>query len=131
MRLTECAKKVMDIIVRTIELLLTLIEKILRLFLNLAESIVESFDDKKYKAKFAPSRSLLSPWNHGFNLTGDKSLSIKNSYQNSLIIASTGMGKTSVVLIPSLFSMNSSFCIHDPSGEIFLTIFRLPESKRI
>ncbi len=112
-------KKIMDIIVKTIEVFLTIIEGILRFLLGLAESIVASSDDKKYKASFASSWSLLSPWNFGFNLTGNKKLSVKNSYQNALIVASTGMGKTTVVLLPSLYSMNGSFVIHDPSGEIF------------
>src|SRR5580698_657456 len=120
MRLTARTKKLMEILVKTIELFLTLIEGILRFLLGLAESIVASSDDKKYNASFASSWSLLSPWNYGFNLTGNKKLSVKDSYQNSLIIASTGMGKTSVVMLPSLYSMKGSFCIHDPSGEIFL-----------
>lgn len=110
----------MDIIIKTIELFLTLVEGSLRFLLGLAESIVEGSDDKKYKASFASSWSLLSPWNYGFNLTGSNKLSVKNSHQNALIVASTGMGKTTVVLLPSLFSMNGSFVIHDPSGEIFL-----------
>lgn len=114
------AKKIMDIIVKTIELLLSMIEGILRLFLNAAESIVPSTEkNKKYDSKFASAWSLLSPWNYGFNLTGDKSLTVKNTYQNALISAPTGMGKTSVVIIPSLYSMKGSFIVHDPSGEIF------------
>ena len=120
MRLTARTKKVMDILVKTIELFLTIIEGILRFLLGIAESVVASSDDKKYKASFVSTWSLLSPWNYGFNLTGNKKLSIKDSYKNSLIIASTGMGKTSVVIFPSLYSMKGSFIIHDPSGEIFL-----------
>ncbi|HTB30846.1 MAG TPA: type IV secretory system conjugative DNA transfer family protein [Bacteroidia bacterium] len=120
MQSTKRAKQLMQIAVKTIELFLTIIEGILRFLLGIAESIVASSDDKKYKASFASSWSLLSPWNYGFNLTGNKKLSVKDSYQNSLVIASTGMGKTSVVMLPCLYSMKGSFCIHDPSGEIFL-----------
>jgi type IV secretion system protein VirD4 len=120
MQSTKRIKKIVDIIIKTIEVFLTVIEGILRFLLGIAESIVASSDDKKYKASFASSWSLLSPWNYGFNLTGNKKLSVKDSYQNSLIIASTGMGKTSVVMLPSLYSMKGSFVIHDPSGEIFL-----------
>src|SRR5271167_4042625 len=98
-------KKLLDIIVKTIELLLTLIEGILRFFLGIAESIVESSDGKKYKASFKSSWSLLSPWNFGFNLTGNKNLTVKSSYENSLVCASTGMGKTSCIILPSLYSM--------------------------
>lgn len=121
----------MDILIKTIEVFLTIIEGILRFLLGLAESIVASSDDKKYKASFASSWSLLSPWNFGFNLTGNKKLSVKDSYQNSLIIASTGMGKTTVVLLPSLYSMKGSFVIHDPSGGNIFKIFGLPQSQRL
>ena len=110
----------MNVLIKTIEVFLTVIEAVLRFLLGIAESIVASSDDKKYKASFASSWSLLSPWNYGFNLTGNKKLSVKNSFQNALIVASTGMGKTTVVLLPSLFSMQGSYIIHDPSGEVFL-----------
>ncbi|HKR06137.1 MAG TPA: type IV secretory system conjugative DNA transfer family protein, partial [Bacteroidia bacterium] len=48
-----------------------------------------------------------------------KNLSVKLSYQNALVIGGTGTGKSSVVLIPSLFSMRSSFVVNDPSGELY------------
>ena len=57
-------------------------------------------------------------YNKGFCLTGKRNLSVKNSYQNALVMGSTGTGKSSVVLIPSLYTMRGSFVIHDPSGEL-------------
>jgi type IV secretion system protein VirD4 len=110
----------MDIFLAIIEFILSFIESVLKFFLYLLETLVGSSEDKrKYKASFSSSWSLLSPWNHGFNLTGNKNLTIKNSYQNALVSAATGMGKTTVVIIPSLFTTRGSFCTHDPSGEIF------------
>jgi len=76
--------------------------------------------NKKYSAEFAPVSTLFSRSYHGFCLTGRKNLSVKHSYQNALIIGGTGVGKSSVVLIPSLYAMKSSFIVHDPSGELFV-----------
>jgi type IV secretory pathway TraG/TraD family ATPase VirD4 len=76
--------------------------------------------NKEYKAEFVPVGTLFSRWDNGFCLTGRKCLSIKHSYQNALIIGGTGVGKSSVVLIPSLYAMKSSFVVHDPSGELYI-----------
>lgn len=75
--------------------------------------------NKEYSARFASARTLLSNRYSGFCLTGKKNLSVRNSYQNALIIGGTGVGKSSIVLLPSLFTMRSSFIIHDPSGELY------------
>lgn len=75
--------------------------------------------NKKFSADFASPSSLFSRSFKGFCLTGRKNLSLKHSYQNALIIGGTGTGKSSVVLIPSLYTMQSSFIIHDPSGELY------------
>lgn len=75
--------------------------------------------NKKYNATFAPQRELLSSCQKGFCLTGRKNLSVQLSYQNALVIGGTGVGKSSVVLLPSLYTMNSSFVVHDPSGELY------------
>lgn len=72
-----------------------------------------------YHADFAAASSLLSASHTGFSLTGKRNLSVKDSYTNALIIGGTGTGKSSVVLIPSIYSMQSSFIIHDPSGELY------------
>ena len=84
-------------------------------------SLLNSIPDKQkgYNADWASESSLLSSSGKGFCLTGTKNLSIKNSYQNALIIGGTGVGKSSVVLVPSLFSMQGSFIINDPSSELF------------
>jgi type IV secretion system protein VirD4 len=87
---------------------------------NIAELITGVPQRKEeYTAQFASVRTLLSKRNNGFCLTGRKNLSVRNSYQNALIIGGTGVGKSSIVLLPSLFTMRSSFIIHDPSGELY------------
>ncbi len=101
-----------------------LIEGILKLIIEIFKTIFEIFGmafKKKgsYSAAFAGQGRVLSYFNKGFCLTGKRNLTVKNSYQNALIMGSTGTGKSSVVLIPSLYTMLGSFVIHDPSGELF------------
>ena len=88
----------------------------------LFETISDAFNsnNKEYKADFAVPGILLSRFNYGFCLTGSKKLTCKDSYQNALIMGGTGVGKSSVVLFPSLYSMRGSFIVHDPSGELLL-----------
>ena len=108
-----------------------MIENIFKLFADLLEAslkfIFEFIEmavtgipkrNKGYKASFISQGKILSNRYAGFCLTGRKNLSVKNSYQNALIIGGTGTGKSSVVLIPSLLTMTSSFIVHDPSGEL-------------
>ncbi|MDW3651018.1 MAG: type IV secretory system conjugative DNA transfer family protein [Bacteroidia bacterium] len=71
-----------------------------------------------YGASFGSPKSLLKRNLKGFCLTGEKSLSVEDSYKNSLLIGSTGSGKSSVVFVPSLLRMNASYICHDPSGEL-------------
>ncbi len=108
------------------------IDQVLKLFTEIVEGVftfayeniyemISGIPKRKeeYSAKFASVRTLLSKRNNGFCLTGRKNLSVRNSYQNALIIGGTGVGKSSIVLLPSLFTMCSSFIIHDPSGELY------------
>jgi type IV secretion system protein VirD4 len=98
-------------------IIISLFENLFEFLSGLISGIPEK--NKKYNAGFAPESSLLSRWNKGFCLTGTKSLSIKSSFQNCLIVGYTGSGKSSIVIFNSLFRMTSaSFIIHDPSGEI-------------
>ena len=101
------------------DILITIIEGFFKTTFELLESAISGNRNKEYTAEFASQRSLLSSFNSGFCLTGNKNLSIKDSFQNSLIVGGTGTGKSSVILIPSLYSMKGSFIVHDPSGELF------------
>jgi len=100
---------------------ISILESTLKLSFEMLEMAFSGIPKKKegYKADFASEGSLLSSRQYGFCLTGDKNLSVKNSYTNALIVGGTGVGKSSIVLIPSLYTMKGSFVIHDPSGELF------------
>lgn len=73
-----------------------------------------------YTAGFTKESTLLSSRHQGFNLCGDKSLETKISFQNAILFGGTGVGKSTVVLLPSLYSMKGSFLTHDPSGELLI-----------
>jgi type IV secretion system protein VirD4 len=108
------------------EIITSLFTTIFEIFEGLLKFIFEAIENifskrnKEYKAEFASQGILLSRYNHGFCLTGKKNLMVKDSYQNSIVLGGTGVGKSSVVLIPSLFTMCGSKIVHDPSGELYL-----------
>jgi len=112
----------MQMLEQIFEMLFKTVEAILRFSVESLEFVLTGKvkQQHSYKAEFAPSWSLLSSWNTGFCLTGARNLSTKDSYQNALVVGGTGTGKSSVTLLPSLYTMNSSFIVHDPSGELFL-----------
>lgn len=109
------------IIEQFLTLIIKLLETLFKFLFELIRFVITAIPEKKegYNAKFVWSGTLLSRRHKGFCLTGIKNLSVKNSYQNSIIIGGTGTGKSSVVLIPSIYSTLGSFVIHDPSGELF------------
>jgi len=102
-------------------LIFKLLESLFKCFFELMKFAFTALPKKKegYNAEFAWSGTLLSHRHYGFCLTGKRNLSVKNSYQNAIVIGGTGTGKSSVVLIPSLYSMKGSFVVHDPSSELF------------
>ncbi len=101
------------------DLTISIFEGVFKMIFELLSLTFTSFSKKKeLHADFATEGILLSKRNTGFCLTGRKSISVKNSYTNCLAIGGTGTGKTSVVLLPSLYSMKASFVVHDPSGEL-------------
>ncbi len=110
---------------------MTIVEQFLNLIIELAEAALNFLfefiemlftnvpkKNKGYNAEFASAGTILSRGGEGFCLTGVRNLDRKRSYENALIIGGTGVGKSSVVLIPSLYTMRSSFIVHDPSGEL-------------
>ncbi len=112
----------MQTIIQISENVLSLLEKGLKHTVDFLDTVITQLPQKRseYSAEFTSQGTLLSPKLKGFCLTGKRSLSIAHSYQNALIIGGTGTGKSSVVLIPSIFTMEGSFIIHDPSGELYL-----------
>ncbi len=111
----------MKIIMQILEFIFNMVVSILKFIFDLIGDLISQVPsrNREYNAEFASQGSLLSSNNFGFCLTGRRNLTLKHSYQNALIIGGTGTGKSSVVLIPSLFTMKGSFIVHDPSGELF------------
>lgn len=85
---------------------------------NLIDMFFELITDKdhSYKASFTTYDELLSRYNKGFCLDGRKSLA--SSEPNSIIMAPSGAGKTTCVVVPTLLKADANFIINDPSGEI-------------
>lgn len=78
---------------------------------------------KLYTARWATKREiqkLLSPWNKGVCIDGRRQLRQTDCYKNTMVIAASGMGKSSSVLLPTLLRLDrrSSAIVHDPSGEL-------------
>src|SRR5260221_10067128 len=111
----------MKIIEQLFSLLIEILEGIFKFAFEFFEVVISGIPKKSkgYNAEFATAGILLSRREYGFCLTGKRNLSVKDSFQNALVIGGTGTGKSSVVLIPSLFTMKGSFIVHDPSGELF------------
>lgn len=107
-------------------LLLGILEIIIKevgtITIDAISSLVPSKRKEKYNARFIDAGKLLFKSNKGFCLTGERSLSIEDSFSNALILGGSGSGKSSSILIPSILKMagHSSLCIHDPSSELFL-----------
>jgi type IV secretion system protein VirD4 len=108
----------MEIIIQFFTVVFDIFEGILKFIFELIESIFKKRKEE-YTADFAGQYTVMSSYNYGFCLTGKKNLTVKDSYQNALIIGGTGTGKSSVVLVPSLFTTCGSKIINDPSGELF------------
>lgn len=106
------------------------LEKVLGIFFDGVEKIIKTLGSHlipgensphpfgKYSAQFVSPRLLLTKKAAGFCLDGQRQLSDKHSFRNTLIVGGTGVGKSTVVLIPSLLKMSGTLIVHDPSGEL-------------
>lgn len=83
--------------------------------------------DHSYKSEFIKPDEILSSKNDGFCLDGKNCLSINNPH--SMIIGGSGSGKTSNVVIPSIYKSNHNLIINDPSQEIYNNTSGLLKSK--
>ena len=89
--------------------------------------IIESFSEQKdhsINAEFGKESTLLSSSNDGLSITGDKFLTQQKSREHVLYFGPTGLGKSTVCLVPSVINIASSkkgkdasMIINDPSGE--------------
>ncbi len=65
-------------------------------------------------------RKLLSSKHDGIVINGIERISMEKSFQNCCVLGSTGMGKSSIYLIPNVLNLkNASTVITDPAGEIY------------
>lgn len=110
----------MNLIIQLFTMLFELFEGLVKYIFEFLEISYSAIPKRKegFDANFSTPGSILSRREDGFCLTGNQNLSRKLSYQNTIAIGGTGSGKSSVILLPSLYTMSGSFIIHDPSGEL-------------
>jgi len=80
------------------------------------------FRKAKYGASFMglwDRLRLVSSWNKGVCISGTKKIKISKSLEHTLVIGGSGTGKTSTVVIPSIFRSKNSFVCTDIDGSIF------------
>ena len=106
---------------KTLNKIFTISVEVLEFSFDLLIQLFADTPQKKkgYNAGFVSAGTLLSSFNYGFNLTGNRQLSVKKSFENSMVVGGSGRGKSSAIILPTLFSTNGSFIINDPSGELF------------
>lgn len=69
--------------------------------------------------KRGEQRRLLSRKHSGLVLNGRDRLTEARSFQHLAVVAPTGAGKTTRVVVPNLLQLSSSCVVTDPSGEVF------------
>ncbi|HTB30984.1 MAG TPA: type IV secretory system conjugative DNA transfer family protein [Bacteroidia bacterium] len=75
---------------------------------------------KEHSAHFSPAWELMSFSQKGFCLNGKSCISVKTSYTGALIVGGTGAGKSSTVIIPTIFKTTGTKIINDPSSELYI-----------
>lgn len=113
------------------EVIFSVIETIISGLFGLIVTATSSRRNESYNADFIDADKIISSSGKGFCLTGDKSLTIEQSYSNSVIFGGSGSGKSSRILIPSILKMKgaSSIIVHDPSGELKKTSGAMKQDK--
>lgn len=89
-----------------------------RLIGDIIDSFAEDGKPKGYSASFAKEKELLSERHKGFCMTGSKNLPLDVTYQGAYVQSPTGGGKSTVVILPTIYTTEASLVIHDPSGEL-------------
>lgn len=59
------------------------------------------------------------PTNQGIRLGRQLRLSLKRSFQGTVIVAPVGLGKTTAMIVPNILDCQGSLIVTDPSGEVF------------
>lgn len=96
-------------------------------------SIILNSQSKKYGGKFTSSKRILRRRNKGFSLGAYNSMDIKTSFKHLLVSAPSGIGKTSMVCIPSLVNLhgNGSIIVLDPARELYKSVGHLYKDYKI
>ncbi|WP_298508149.1 type IV secretory system conjugative DNA transfer family protein [uncultured Kordia sp.] len=109
-----------------IQLLLNTISDVITGGFNFLFDGIESMTQKdtSLSAKFGKESSLLSSSHGGLSVTGTKFLSVEKSKEHLLYFGPTGLGKSTVCMVPSALNIaqskngvDSSMIINDPSKE--------------
>jgi len=84
-------------------------------------ALIDAFTKQTgFNAEFGSERTVGSRFYKGIVYSKSRRLTRKTSYQNVMITGVTGMGKTTKLLLPTLYTMrNASLVINDPSKELF------------
>lgn len=79
--------------------------------------------DNSHQAKFASASSVMSIFNFGYSLVGGLKATTRDvAYMNSLVVGPSGSGKSSTVLLGSVFTLargGASLAIMDVSSELY------------
>ena len=93
--------------------LIKLLERVLGILLTSRSKVRDS-----PAGKLVSPRRLLRSSRRGWKVSGDKSVSLDESFRGSMIIGGSGSGKTRRVIIPNILKLDGSMVIHDPSFEL-------------
>lgn len=95
----------------------------IELLFSLGESILSPrAKDNSYSADFLNENEVLKSKYKGFSLTGNKNLSVHDSFSNALVMGGSGSGKSVICAQPSIYNIaknGGSMIVHDPSSELY------------
>ena len=83
------------------------------------QNLLNRKESSPYNAKFIKPGKFISSLYTGWRLTGNKSLTRKYSFRHAILFGPSGTGKTFTSIVPSLFTMDGSYVINDPSGQLY------------
>lgn len=107
-----------------IDALVNLIGSILKELFNFLQFIYRLNKQKGYNAKFTSADKILHRRNKGFSLGANNSMDIKSSFQHLLVSGPTGVGKSTMVCIPTLINLkgSGSIVVLDCSKELHTAV---------